>query len=284
MAFYWPHHCIDALLASFLDRLKYEFFWNVSLSIYVSSWKQIKHILLQVNLVICIPYKTTKQQAHGHSAREPVIKMERDGQWHCLETREETLENYKVYHCYCFCHVITITSSKCWIVFWYFFRSVINNANAYTCWHERSADGLLKLKRIFLNSFDKSLYVMKMYVRSYYISFWVSREGKVAAKRDFIKDIINWFFLILLNTSDSKMQFLLFICFAFFNCFFSQDVKFAVGEVNTLGKMAVFSRLRRDYSTVSKRGGKVTSSYDQRISLTVPKGCIDGKDHIVMEV
>ena len=220
MAFYWPHHCIDALLASFLDRLKYEFFLNVSLSIYVSSWKQIKHILLQVNLVICIPYKTTKQQAHGHSAREPVIKMERDGQWHCLETREETLENYKVYHCYCFCHVITITSSKCWIVFWYFFRSVINNANAYTCWHERSADGLLKLKRIFLNSFDKSLYVMKIYVRSYYISFWVSREGKVAAKRDFIKDIINWFFLILLNTSDSKMQFLLFICFAFFNCFF----------------------------------------------------------------
>ena len=66
--------------------------------------------------------------------------------------------------------------------------------------------------------------------------------------------------------------------------FYLQDTKFAVAETKTLGRMAVFSRLKRDYATLSKKGGKVTSSYDQRISLTIPKDCIRGKDHILMEV
>ncbi|XP_053387400.1 death domain-containing protein 1-like isoform X2 [Mercenaria mercenaria] len=63
-----------------------------------------------------------------------------------------------------------------------------------------------------------------------------------------------------------------------------KDTKFAVAETKSLGRMAVFSRLKRDYATLSKKGGKVTSSYDQRISLTVPRDCIHGKDHILMEV
>ncbi|XP_060552931.1 death domain-containing protein 1-like isoform X2 [Ruditapes philippinarum] len=63
-----------------------------------------------------------------------------------------------------------------------------------------------------------------------------------------------------------------------------KDTKFAAAETRSLGRMAVFSRLKRDYATLSKKGGKVTSSYDQRISLTVPKDCIHGKDHILMEV
>ena len=48
--------------------------------------------------------------------------------------------------------------------------------------------------------------------------------------------------------------------------------------------MAVFSRLKQDYATISTRGGKVTSSYDQRISFTIPKNGIDGRDHVIMEV
>ena len=48
--------------------------------------------------------------------------------------------------------------------------------------------------------------------------------------------------------------------------------------------MAVFSRLKQDYATISSRGGKVTSSYDQRISFMIPKGGIDGRDHVIMEV
>lgn len=47
--------------------------------------------------VISIPYRTGKQHTHGHSSREPVIKYEQNGQWQCLETREETLDKYKVY-------------------------------------------------------------------------------------------------------------------------------------------------------------------------------------------
>lgn len=63
-----------------------------------------------------------------------------------------------------------------------------------------------------------------------------------------------------------------------------KETKFAAAEIRTLGRMAVFSRLKRDYATVSKRGGKVTSSYDPRISLTIPRDGISGKDHILMEV
>ncbi|XP_052785943.1 death domain-containing protein 1-like [Mya arenaria] len=108
-------------------------------------------------LIVCVPYHAGKQTPHGHSSREPVVKVENDGHWVCLETREETFENHK-------------------------------------------------------------------------------------------------------------------------------DQKFAVAEVKGPCRVAVFSRLKRDYSTISKRGGKMMSSYDQRISLTIPKDCLDGKDHIMMEV
>ena len=70
-------------------------------------------------------------------------------------------------------------------------------------------------------------------------------------------------------------------------CFLSpilKDYKLAIAEVRTLSKMAVFSRLKQDYATISSRGGKVTSSYDSRISFTVPRNGIDGKDHVIMEV
>ncbi|WAR28950.1 DTHD1-like protein [Mya arenaria] len=120
----------------------------------VTSLDQIDH---PDKLIVCVPYHAGKQTPHGHSSREPVVKVENDGHWVCLETREETFENHK-------------------------------------------------------------------------------------------------------------------------------DQKFAVAEVKGPCRVAVFSRLKRDYSTISKRGGKMMSSYDQRISLTIPKDCLDGKDHIMMEV
>ena len=64
----------------------------------------------------------------------------------------------------------------------------------------------------------------------------------------------------------------------------SKDYKLAIAEVRVLSKMAVFSRLKQDYATLSSRGGKVTSSYDSRISFTVPRNGIDGRDHVIMEV
>ena len=63
-----------------------------------------------------------------------------------------------------------------------------------------------------------------------------------------------------------------------------KDYKLAIAEVRVLSRMAVFSRLKQDYATLSSRGGKVTSSYDPRISFTVPRNGINGKDHVIMEV
>jgi len=45
---------------------------------------------------VCIPF-TAGKQTHGHSSsREPVVKMETTEQWQYLETREETLDRFKV--------------------------------------------------------------------------------------------------------------------------------------------------------------------------------------------
>ncbi|KAL3885307.1 hypothetical protein ACJMK2_025385 [Sinanodonta woodiana] len=63
-----------------------------------------------------------------------------------------------------------------------------------------------------------------------------------------------------------------------------KDMKFAQIETPLLTSFAVFTRLKRDYVSVSKRGGKVTSSVDQRITITVPKDAINGKDLMLMEV
>lgn len=112
---------------------------------------------LQEPIAVCIPFIAPRTSAHVHSSREPVIKIEQNGKWNCLDTREENMETNK-------------------------------------------------------------------------------------------------------------------------------DYKLAIAEVRTLSKMAVFSRLKQDYATISSRGGKVTSSYDSRISFTVPRNGIDGKDHVIMEV
>lgn len=54
------------------------------------------YFLLKVSLIISIPYRAGKQQVHGHTSREPVIKVENNGQWKCLETRDETIDTHKV--------------------------------------------------------------------------------------------------------------------------------------------------------------------------------------------
>lgn len=50
----------------------------------------------QAPIVVCIPYKAPKQ-VPGHTSKEAVVKIEKEGQWACLETREETFDNYKVH-------------------------------------------------------------------------------------------------------------------------------------------------------------------------------------------
>ncbi|XP_052268822.1 death domain-containing protein 1-like [Dreissena polymorpha] len=144
MRFIRRHWCLFADNQSHIDN-------------YIAQLFIITCLFFQDPIALYIPVHAGKQSFHGHTAREYIVKAEKGGKWVCLETREETLENYK-------------------------------------------------------------------------------------------------------------------------------DVKFAVAEVNSLERVAVFSRLKRDYSTISKKGGKVTSSFDQRICMTIPKGCITGKDHIMMEV
>ena len=61
-------------------------------------------------------------------------------------------------------------------------------------------------------------------------------------------------------------------------------MKFAQAELKTFAKFAVMTRLKRDYISFSRRSAKVASSYDQRITLTVPKETFKSKEHILLQV
>ncbi|XP_046546528.1 death domain-containing protein 1-like [Haliotis rubra] len=63
-----------------------------------------------------------------------------------------------------------------------------------------------------------------------------------------------------------------------------KDLKFAQAEVKNLTTLLVMSRFKRDFVTLSKRSSKVTSSYDHRVTMVIPRDTFLGKEHFLMQV
>ncbi len=55
-------------------------------------------------------------------------------------------------------------------------------------------------------------------------------------------------------------------------------------EIKTFSNLTVVTRYKRDYLHFSKRGGKVTSNVDARVSFTVDKGTFAKTEHFVLQV
>ncbi|XP_060082127.1 death domain-containing protein 1-like [Ylistrum balloti] len=63
-----------------------------------------------------------------------------------------------------------------------------------------------------------------------------------------------------------------------------KDVKFAQAEIKGQTTLAVMTRFKRDYVTLSKRPTKIVSSYDHRVTLTVSKDTFNTKELFRMQV
>lgn len=63
-----------------------------------------------------------------------------------------------------------------------------------------------------------------------------------------------------------------------------KDVKFAQAEIKGQTTLAVMTRYKRDYVTLSKRPAKIVSSYDHRVTLTVQKDTFNTKELFRMQV
>lgn len=69
------------------------------------------------------------------------------------------------------------------------------------------------------------------------------------------------------------------------NCYELQDIKFAQAEVHHLTTLIVMSRFKRDYVTLApNKSHKLTSSFDQRITLTLDKDTLAKKEHFLLQV
>ncbi|CAL1545348.1 unnamed protein product [Lymnaea stagnalis] len=64
-----------------------------------------------------------------------------------------------------------------------------------------------------------------------------------------------------------------------------KDTKFAQAEVRHLTTLIVMSRFKRDYVTLApNKSQKVTSSFDQRITLTIDRDTLVKKEHFLLQV
>ncbi|XP_033724899.1 death domain-containing protein 1-like [Pecten maximus] len=63
-----------------------------------------------------------------------------------------------------------------------------------------------------------------------------------------------------------------------------KDVKFAQAEIKGQTTLAVMTRYKRDYVTLSKRPAKIVSSYDHRVTLTLQKDTFNTKELFRMQV
>jgi len=63
-----------------------------------------------------------------------------------------------------------------------------------------------------------------------------------------------------------------------------QDVKFAQAEVRGLTTMVVMTRFKRDYASLSKRPIKIVSSFDHRVTFSVPRDTFKGKELFRLQV
>ncbi|XP_059140663.1 death domain-containing protein 1-like isoform X1 [Physella acuta] len=64
-----------------------------------------------------------------------------------------------------------------------------------------------------------------------------------------------------------------------------KDIKFAQAEVRHLTTLIVMSRFKRDYVTLApNKSHKLTSSFDQRITLTLDKDTLTKKEHFLLQV
>ncbi len=66
-------------------------------------------------------------------------------------------------------------------------------------------------------------------------------------------------------------------------CLF-QDLKFVQAEVNSFTMLAVVTRYKRDYLTLGKRGGKIVSNVDSRITFAADRDTFRNKENFVLQV
>ena len=63
-----------------------------------------------------------------------------------------------------------------------------------------------------------------------------------------------------------------------------QELKFVQAEIKSFTTLAVVTRYRRDFLQAPKRGGKITSNVDSRVTFTVQQGTFRKTEHFVLQV
>ena len=63
-----------------------------------------------------------------------------------------------------------------------------------------------------------------------------------------------------------------------------QDLKFVQAAIRKYTRLAVISQYKRDYAHFSRRGGRVTSSVDSRVTFTAPPNAFKKSEQIVVQV
>lgn len=63
-----------------------------------------------------------------------------------------------------------------------------------------------------------------------------------------------------------------------------QDLKFVQAPLTQASNYAVVSRLKRDYLHLTKKGGDITSTLDQRIVFAADKDTFAGRELFVLQV
>lgn len=63
-----------------------------------------------------------------------------------------------------------------------------------------------------------------------------------------------------------------------------QDLKFVQAEVSKFTNLAVVTRFKRDFLHVGKKGGRVISSSDSRVTFIADRGTFKGKENFILQV
>lgn len=66
--------------------------------------------------------------------------------------------------------------------------------------------------------------------------------------------------------------------------FVLQEKRFAQAEISQYTTVAVVTRFKRDYVSLSKRTSKIVFSADQRVSFTAPKSSFNNKGLLMLQV
>ena len=63
-----------------------------------------------------------------------------------------------------------------------------------------------------------------------------------------------------------------------------QDVKFVQAEVTQFTDLTVVSRYKRDFLVMPKKGGKISSSVDSRVTFVAERGMFKKPENFVLQV